>query len=91
MYHGQAGIWPYDRLIATNRFPEFTSRVCPALCEAACTCGLATGDPVTVKENERAIIEYGYERALSTPCRRRARTGKTVAVIGCRPCGAFGG
>ena len=49
------------RLIATNRFPEFTGRVCPALCEAACTCGMATGDPVTVKENERAIVEYGYE------------------------------
>ena len=47
------------RLIATNRYPEFTSRVCPALCEAACTCGMATGDPVTVKENERAIVEYG--------------------------------
>ena len=45
------------RLIATNRYPEFTSRVCPALCEAACTCGIATGDPVTVKENERAIVE----------------------------------
>ena len=49
------------RLIATNRYPEFTSRVCPALCEAACTCGNVTGDPVTVKENERAIVEYGYE------------------------------
>ena len=49
------------RLMSTNRFPEFTSRVCPALCEAACTCGYTTGNPVTVKENEHAIIEYGYD------------------------------
>ena len=52
------------RLRATNRFPEFTSRVCPALCEAACTCGYTTGSPVTVKENEHAIVEYGYESGL---------------------------
>ena len=47
------------RLTKTNSFPEFTGRVCPALCEAACTCGLS-GDPVTVKENELAIIEVGF-------------------------------
>ena len=52
-----------SRLKKTNNFPEFTSRVCPALCEAACTCGLH-GNPVTVKENEYAIIEYGYENGL---------------------------
>ena len=46
----------YERLHKTNNFPEFTSRVCPALCEAACTCGL-NGDPVTTKENEYSIIE----------------------------------
>ena len=46
----------YNRLKKTNNFPEFTSRVCPALCEAACTCGL-NGDPVATKENEYAIIE----------------------------------
>ena len=46
----------YNRLKKTNSFPEFTSRVCPAPCEAACTCGL-NGDPVAIKENERAIIE----------------------------------
>ena len=50
------------RLMATNRFPEFTSRVCPALCEAACTCGNVTGNPVTVRENEHAIIETGYAK-----------------------------
>ena len=44
-----------ERLLKTNNFPEFTGRVCPALCEAACTCGLH-GDPVTVRENELGII-----------------------------------
>ncbi|MBR1737803.1 MAG: glutamate synthase, partial [Firmicutes bacterium] len=48
------------RLLMTNNFPEFTSRVCPALCEKACTCG-ANGEPVTVKENENHIIEFGFE------------------------------
>ena len=54
----------YNRLKRTNSFPEFTSRVCPAPCEAACTCGLY-GEPVSVKENERAIIERAYERGLA--------------------------
>ncbi|MCI6083844.1 glutamate synthase subunit beta, partial [bacterium] len=75
------------RLMSTNRFPEFTSRVCPALCEAACTCGYTTGNPVTVKENEHAIIEYGYDNGLLTPCPPPARTGKTVAVVGAGPAG----
>ena len=47
----------YQRLSMTHSFPEFTSRVCPALCEAACTCGLHDA-PVTTKENEKAVIEY---------------------------------
>ena len=46
----------YNRLAKTSNFPEFTSRVCPALCEAACTCGL-NGSPVSTKENEKTIIE----------------------------------
>ena len=75
------------RLIATNRFPEFTSRVCPALCEAACTCGMATGEPVTVKENERAIIEYGYASGAVRATPPPSRTGKRVAVIGAGPAG----
>ena len=75
------------RLTATNRFPEFTSRVCPALCEAACTCGMATGDPVAVKENEHAIIEYGYSAGLLEPCPPSDRTGKRVAVVGAGPAG----
>ena len=72
------------RLIATNRYPEFTSRVCPALCEAACTCGNVTGDPVTVKENERAIVEYGYEsgaiHAVPPPA-ARARPWRSSARV----------
>jgi glutamate synthase (NADPH/NADH) small chain len=75
------------RLMATNRFPEFTSRVCPALCEAACTCGMATGSPVAVKENERAIIEYGYASGALKPTPPPTRTGKTVAVVGSGPSG----
>ena len=75
------------RLTATNRFPEFTSRVCPALCEAACTCGMTTGNPVTVKENEHAIIEYGYSAGLLEPCPPSDRTGKRVAVVGAGPAG----
>ena len=53
----------YKRLSKTHSFPEFTSRVCPALCEAACTCGLHT-TPVPTRENERAIIDYAYEHDL---------------------------
>lgn len=74
------------RLLKTNNFPEFTSRVCPAPCEAACTCGL-NDTPVTIKENENAIIEYGYEHGLMEPRPPKVRTGKTVAVIGSGPAG----
>ena len=72
------------RLLLTNSFPEFTSRVCPALCEKACTCGLY-GDPVTVKENEYAIIEYAYANGLMKPQIPQVRTGKKIAVIGSGP------
>ena len=75
------------RLLATNRFPEFTSRVCPALCEAACTCGEVTGSPVTIRENEHAIIEMGYARGWVQAAPPPARTGKSVAVIGSGPAG----
>ena len=54
----------YLRLKKTNPFPEFTGRVCPALCENACTCGL-NGNPVCSKQNELSIIEYGYKHGLS--------------------------
>lgn len=74
------------RLLKTNPFPEFTSRVCPALCEKACTCSLH-GESVTVQENERAIIEYGYAENLLIPQPPVPRTGKCVAVIGSGPAG----
>ena len=75
-----------ERLLKTNNFPEFTGRVCPALCEAACTCGLH-GDPVTVRDNELGIIEDAWERGLMSPCPPKARTGKKVAVVGSGPAG----
>ena len=75
-----------ERLLKTNNFPEFTGRVCPALCEAACTCGLH-GDPVTIKENELGIIEDAWESGLIQPRPPRNRTGKRVAVVGSGPSG----
>ncbi len=75
------------RLMVTNRFPEFTSRVCPSPCEAACTCGLTSGQSVTVRENEYAIIENAYKKGLLQPTPPPARTGKSVAVVGAGPAG----
>jgi glutamate synthase (NADPH/NADH) small chain len=74
------------RLLKTNNFPEFTSRVCPALCEAACTCNI-NGLPVTTKENENAIIEYAYANGLMEPHPPKVRTGKRVAIVGSGPSG----
>lgn len=76
----------YNRLKKTNNFPEFTSRVCPALCEAACTCG-HYGDAVTTKENEYGIIERAYATGLAKACPPKVRTGKRVAVVGSGPAG----
>ena len=76
----------YHRLMKTNNFPEFTSRVCPALCEAACTCGHYT-EAVTTKENEHGIIEYAYEHGLAAANPPKVRTGKRVAVVGSGPAG----
>lgn len=85
VYHGN---WKqaYSRLKKTNNFPEFTSRVCPALCEAACTCGL-NGDPVSTKENEYAIIENAYEQGYAAAKPPKVRTGKRVAIVGSGPSG----
>ena len=76
----------YNRLKKTNNFPEFTGRVCPALCECACTCGVHD-DPVTVKQNEYGIIEYAYEQGYAKAKIPEVRTGKKVAVIGSGPSG----
>ena len=75
-----------NRLLRTNNFPEFTGRVCPAPCEAACTCNL-NGLPVTIKENELGIIEEGYETGSIGPVIPAVRTGKRIAVIGSGPSG----
>ncbi len=82
------GAWKqaYDRLKLTNNFPEFTSRVCPALCEKACTCG-ANGDAVTVRANEYSIIETAYSEGYARPRPPKNRTGKRIAVIGSGPSG----
>ena len=76
----------YRRLKKTNNFPEFTSRVCPALCEAACTCNLDS-QPVSTKENEYAIIEKAYEEGYAKANPPKVRTGKKVAVVGSGPSG----
>ena len=76
----------FARLSKTNCFPEFTSRVCPALCEKACTCNL-NGDPVSVRENERAIIEYAFANDLVNDKQPKVHSGKKVAVIGSGPSG----
>ena len=76
----------YLRLSKTHSFPEFTSRVCPALCEAACTCNL-NGEPVATKDNERAIIETAFEKGWVQPRKPKVRTGKKIAVIGSGPSG----
>ena len=75
-----------SRLTKTNNFPEFTGRVCPALCEAACTCGM-NGDSVTVNNNELAVIETGFQNGWVVPRIPPVRSGKRVAVVGSGPSG----
>lgn len=83
-----SGNWEqaYNRLMKTHSFPEFTSRVCPAPCEAACTCGLH-GDPISIRDNERAIIDYAISHGLADAKPPKNRSGKKVAVIGSGPSG----
>ncbi len=76
----------YRRLRATNNFPEFTGRICPAPCESACVLGLID-DPVTIEEIERTIAETAFERGWVSPEPPAARTGKVVAVVGSGPAG----
>lgn len=75
-----------DRLHHTNNFPEFTSRVCPAPCEAGCVLGI-NEPPVTIHDNERAIIDTGYENGWVVPEPPEVRTDKKVAVVGSGPAG----
>ncbi|SFI15658.1 glutamate synthase (NADPH/NADH) small chain [Pseudobutyrivibrio sp. OR37] len=85
VYQGNYDI-AYKRLHKTSNFPEFTCRVCPGLCEKACTCSL-NGDAVTTKANEMAIIEYAYANGLADAKPVKQRTGKRVAVVGSGPSG----
>ena len=83
-----SGNWKlaYERLDKTNCFPEFTARVCPALCEEACTCDLY-GEAVTSKANERAIIEHAWRAGYIKATPPKTRTEKKVAVVGSGPSG----
>ncbi|MDD6038352.1 MAG: glutamate synthase subunit beta [bacterium] len=76
----------YVRLSKTHSFPEFTSRVCPALCEAACTQGCHE-EAVPTKTDEATIIDYAFAHGLVTEVHPKIRTGKKVAVIGSGPSG----
>jgi len=73
-------------LHATNNFPEFTGRVCPAPCEAACTLNI-NDDPVGIKSIEHFIIDKGWEEGWVVPLPPSRKTGKRVAVIGSGPAG----
>ena len=75
-----------DRLHATNNFPEFTGRLCPAPCESACVLGI-NQPPVTIKEIEVSIIDDAFDQGFVTPSIPERLTGKTVAVIGSGPAG----
>jgi glutamate synthase (NADPH/NADH) small chain len=82
------GDWPeaLERLHATNNFPEFTGRLCPAPCEGACVLGI-NADPVTIERIEYEIAERGWSEGWVTPQVSPVRTGKSVAVVGSGPAG----
>ncbi|HEY0919106.1 glutamate synthase subunit beta [Devosia sp.] len=75
-----------DNLLSTNNFPEFTGRICPAPCEAACTLNIRDV-PVTIKTIECAIVDRGWEEGWIVPQPNPRRTGKSVAVVGSGPAG----
>jgi glutamate synthase (NADPH/NADH) small chain len=75
-----------DRLHATNNFPEFTGKLCPAPCEASCVLGI-NNDPVTIKLIEANIIDHAWEQGWVVPQPPKVRTGKTVAIVGSGPAG----
>jgi glutamate synthase (NADPH/NADH) small chain len=82
------GLWKeaLERLHKTNNFPEFTGRVCPAPCEGSCVLGI-TDPPVTIKNIECSIIDYGFAQGWVRPEPPEKRTGKKVAVVGSGPAG----
>lgn len=75
-----------ELLCATNNFPEITARLCPALCEYACVLGI-NDEPVTIQENELAIMEYAFKNGYIKPRPPQKRTHKKIAVIGSGPAG----
>ena len=75
-----------DRLHATNNFPEFTGRLCPAPCETACVLGI-NQDPVTIKQVEVSIIDRAWEESWVVPVPPSVKTGERVAVVGSGPAG----
>ncbi len=93
LFNGQFDMAAW-RLLKTSSFPEFTGRVCPALCEKACNCGNPVveagqegGGPVTVHDNELFIIEKAFETGYMKPQPPAKRSGKKIAVIGAGPAG----
>ena len=85
MYRGEKSS-AIDRLHATNNFPEFTGRLCPAPCETACVVGI-NRDPVTIKQIELRTIEEAFKEGRVVPQSPDRITGKIVAVIGSGPAG----
>ena len=75
-----------ERLHATNNFPEFTGRLCPAPCEAACVLGISD-DPVTIKQVEVSIVDRAWDEGRVRPVTAAERTGKRIAVVGSGPAG----
>lgn len=76
----------YNILVSTNNFPEFTGRICPAPCEAACVLGI-NKPPVAIEEIEKHIIEIAYKKKFVQPNKSFIKTGKRVAVVGSGPAG----
>lgn len=83
-----SGQWrkAFQLLNETNNLPEITGRVCPAPCEYSCVLGI-NDDPVTIREDELSIIEYGFKRGFIKPNLPKKRTDKKIAVIGSGPAG----
>src|SRR5205823_14170237 len=76
-----------DQLHATNNFPEFTGRLCPAPCEAACVLEIREGEAVTIKQIEVSIIDRAFAEGWVVPRPPAVETGRSVAVIGAGPAG----
>lgn len=84
--HEEDWLRAYEILSSTNNFPEFTGRICPAPCEAACVLGI-NQPPVAIEHIEKSIAELAFERGYVRPTPPAVRTGKKVAVIGSGPAG----